>query len=613
MTEDEHRALASALIPVVLEAGRVELSYFRKDVRIESKSDNSPVTTADQEAEEIITRALSKICPDIPVVGEEAAAAGAIPVIGDRFFLVDPLDGTRDFISGGEDFTVNIALIEKSQPVFGVVYQPPTGRLFISVASNVAHEAKVSADSDAGSLDEISSSPIKPHSAEDIQQSEPSVAISRSHPSPTLEKQLNAQGLTKRVQVGSSLKFCLVARGAAEQPGSWQANDAARTGHANVWAPMSVDHERGLVFLPTSSPAPDFYGGARPGDNRYANSVVALDGATGEVRWHFQTVHHDVWDYDLPAQPSLVTLNQGDGSRDVVVQVAKTGFVFVLDRDTGEPVFPVDEVPVPQDGAPGEVLSPTQPMPQKPPALVPHSVTPEDAWGLTFLDRGACRDLIAQYRNDGLFTPPSEQGTLMFPFSGGGANWGGMAFNPETQLMYVNTSRALHVVKLIPRDDFAAAKEAEPHKEISAQAGTRYGMKRDLLLSPLSLPCNQPPFGVLHAIDLSTGDIAWETTLGTVRDLAPVPITWKLGTPNFGGPLVTAGGLVFIGAAMDDYLRAFDAATGEELWKGRLPGGGQATPMTYDWQGKQYVVISAGGHSRSTTTLNDRVVAFTLP
>ncbi len=408
-------------------------------------------------------------------------------------------------------------------------------------------------------------------------------------------------------------EFDAVARGAVEQPGSWQGEQAARTGHANVWAPMSVDEARGLVFLPTSSPSPDFYGGERPGDNRYANSVVALDGATGTVRWHFQTVHHDVWDYDLPAQPSLVTINKGDGPRDVVVQVAKTGFVFVLDRDTGEPVFPVDEVPVPQDGASGEVLSPTQPMPQKPPALVPHSIVPDDAWGLTFWDRGRCRDAIAQYRNDGLFTPPSEQGTLMFPFSGGGANWGGMAFNPQSQLMYVNTSRALHVVKLIPRDDFADAKAAEPGKEISPQAGTRYGMKRDLVLSPLSLPCNKPPFGVLHAIDLSTGDIAWEATLGTVRDIAPVPLPWKLGTPNFGGPLVTAGGLVFIGAAMDDYLRAFDAATGDEVWKGRLPGGGQATPMTYEWQGRQYVVISAGGHSRSTTTLNDKLVAFALP
>jgi quinoprotein glucose dehydrogenase len=407
--------------------------------------------------------------------------------------------------------------------------------------------------------------------------------------------------------------FDPVARGAAEQPGSWGEGVAARTGHANVWAPMSVDEERGLVFLPTSSPSPDFFGGERPGDNRYANSVVALNGSSGEVVWHFQTVHHDVWDYDLPAQPSLVTLQRPEGPIDAVVQVAKTGFVFVLNRETGEPIFGVEERAVPQDGPAGEWLSPTQPFPVAPPALVPQSIEPEDAWGLTPWDRGACRDAIASYKSEGLFTPPSPEGTLMYPFTGGGANWGGMAFNPDTQIMYVNTSRALHVVKLIRSEDFAAADAAEPRKEISAQAGTRWAMRRDLLLSPLGLPCNPPPFGVLHAVDLSDGTIKWESTLGTVRDIAPVPIPWKLGTPNFGGPLVTKGGLIFIGAAMDDYLRAFNAETGDELWSGRLPGGGQATPMTYEWEGRQYVVIAAGGHSTSTTTLGDEVVAFALP
>ena len=201
----------------------------------------------------------------------------------------------------------------------------------------------------------------------------------------------------------------------------------------------------------------------------------------------------------------------------------------------------------------------------------------------------------------------------MFPFSGGGANWGGMSFNPLTQTMYVNTSRALHVVTLIPAVEFAAAKAAEPNKEISEQAGTAWAMKRELLLSPFSLPCNPPPFGMLHAVDLSDGTIKWESVLGTVRDMAPVPIPWKLGTPNFGGSLVTKSGLVFIGAAMDNYLRAFDAETGEELWKGRLPAGGQATPMSYEWEGQQYVLIAAGGHSRSTTTLGDEIVAFALP
>ncbi len=407
--------------------------------------------------------------------------------------------------------------------------------------------------------------------------------------------------------------FDPVVRGAAEQPGSWRDEDAVRTGHANVWAPMSVDEKRGWVFLPTSSPSPDFFGGERPGDNRYANSVVALDGATGAVQWHFQTVHHDVWDYDLPAQPSLVTLTRPEGPVDVVVQVAKTGFIFVLNRETGEPVFGVEERAVPQDGPAGEYLSSTQPYPVAPPTLVPHEIKPEDAWGITPYDRGWCEDKIASHRAEGLFTPPSAEGTLMFPFSGGGANWGGMSFNPLTQTMYVNTSRALHVVTLIPAAEFAAAKAAEPNKEISEQAGTAWAMKRELLLSPFSLPCNPPPFGMLHAVDLSDGTIKWESVLGTVRDMAPVPIPWKLGTPNFGGSLVTKSGLVFIGAAMDNYLRAFDAETGEELWKGRLPAGGQATPMSYEWEGRQYVLIAAGGHSRSTTTLGDEIVAFALP
>lgn len=406
--------------------------------------------------------------------------------------------------------------------------------------------------------------------------------------------------------------FDPVARGAAEQPGSWGEGDAARTGHANVWAPMSVDEGRGLVFLPTSSPSPDFFGGERPGDNRYANSVVALNGTTGEVVWHFQTVHHDVWDYDLPAQPSLVTLQRPDGPVDVVVQVAKTGFVFVLNRETGEPIFGVEERPVPQDGPVGEFLSPTQPHPVAPPPLVPQKITPEEAWGLTPWDRGVCRDAIASYRSEGLFTPPSPEGTLEFPFSGGGANWGGMAFNPDTQIMYVNTSRALHVIKLIPSEEIQAERDRTGNF-IAEQAGTRWGMSRELLLSPFDLPCNPPPFGMLHAVDLSDGTIKWEATLGTVQDIAPLPIPWGLGTPNFGGPLVTKGGLVFIGAAMDNYLRAFNAETGDEVWAGRLPAGGQATPMTYEWKGRQYVVIASGGHSTSTTTLGDEVIAFALP
>lgn len=409
-------------------------------------------------------------------------------------------------------------------------------------------------------------------------------------------------------------EFNPITRGAEDHPTSWpRGGVAARTGHANVWAPIAADEARGLFFLPTSSPSPDFFGGSRAGDNLYANSVVALEAATGKVRWHFQTVHHDVWDYDLPAQPSLVTLTRDGAPLDAVVQVTKTGFIFVLDRETGKPIFEVEERPVPQDGAAGEFLSPTQPVPVAPPPLVPQHLTAEDAWGLTFWDRNACREKIAAARSEGLYTPPSAQGTIMFPFTGGGANWGGAAFDPATQKLYINTSRAAHLITLIPSENYEAARAAEPNEEISPQAPTRWAVKRELLLSPFDLPCNPPPWGMLTAVDLSTGTIAWESVLGTVRDLAPVPVPLKWGTPNFGGPIVTAGGVVFISATMDDYLRAFDAASGEELWRGRLPAGGQATPMTYEWEGRQYVVIAAGGHARAGTKLGDFVIAYALP
>jgi quinoprotein glucose dehydrogenase len=406
--------------------------------------------------------------------------------------------------------------------------------------------------------------------------------------------------------------FDPIARGAADFPADWPTGSAATTGHANVWAPMAVDEARNLVVLPTSSPSPDFFGGLRAGDNRYANSVVALHADSGAVAWHFQVVHHDVWDYDLPAQPSLVTLQRDGQTVDAVVQVTKQGYVFVLERETGKPVFEVQERPVPQGAVVGEHLSPTQPIPVAPPPIAPQSLTADQAWGLTPWDRAACRRLIERARFEGLYTPPSPGGTLLVPFTGGGANWGGAAFDPATQTLYINTSRAAHRITLIPAAQYDAASATHPDAEISPQFGTPWAMRRDLLLSPLGLPCNPPPWGMLTAIDLATGTIRWESVLGTTRDIAPLPIPLKWGTPNFGGPIVTAGGVVFIGAAMDDYLRAFDAATGAELWKGRLPAGGQATPMTYLWNGRQYVVIAAGGHARAGTRLGDSVVAYAL-
>tara|TARA_R110002074_G_scaffold143733_1_gene290931 strand:- start:431 stop:2518 length:2088 start_codon:yes stop_codon:yes gene_type:complete len=387
------------------------------------------------------------------------------------------------------------------------------------------------------------------------------------------------------------------------------------TGHANVWAPMSADEARGLLFMPTSSPSPDFFGGLRPGDNHHANSVVAIKAKTGVVQWAYQIVHHDVWDYDLPAQPTLTTLTLDDGPRDVVIQGTKQGLVFVLDRDTGVPVFPVEERAVPQGGVVGEVLSPTQPFPAHVPALVPDKLAPGDAFGLTPWDRIACGKLIAGARSEGLYTPPSEQGTILFPFTGGGINWGGVAFDPERQMLFANTSRVAHLITLFKAQDFKRLDKQFPNREVSPQKGAPFGMIRDPVLGSLApLPCNQPPWGVLAAVDLKEGKIVWEATLGTLEEYTLGLLALPWGTPTLGGPVVTKGGVLFIGASMDRYLRAFDVQTGRELWQGRLPATGQATPMTYEWKGQQFVVIAAGGYpDAGVIAPNDTLVAFRLP
>jgi quinoprotein glucose dehydrogenase len=389
---------------------------------------------------------------------------------------------------------------------------------------------------------------------------------------------------------------------------SWQS-----VGHANVWAPMSVDAKRGLIFLPTSSPSPDFFGGLRPGDNERANSVVALRAGDGTLVWSYQLVHHDVWDYDVPAQPTLATLDLSQGKRDVVIQGTKQGFVFVLDRDNGAPVFPVEEKAVPQDAVAGEGLSPTQPTPTHVPALVPQRITPQDAYGFLPSERSACRDAIAQARHEGLYTPPSLQGTLLYPFTGGGINWGGVAFDPQRQILYANTSRLLHKVTLFPAAEYQELRSKFPDKEVSPQTGAPFGMIREVLLSPLGLPCNPPPWGTLAAVDLKAGKILWQMPLGTTEEMAPLGLPLRFGTPTFGGPLTTAAGLVFIGATFDHYLRAFDAASGEELWQGRLPAAAIATPMSYEWQGRQYVVVAAGAHRDTSLEIGDSFVAFALP
>lgn len=375
-------------------------------------------------------------------------------------------------------------------------------------------------------------------------------------------------------------------------------------GRANAWAPLSVDEARGLVFIPTSSPSPDHFGGLRPGDNRHANSVVALEIETGDIRWAYQIIHHDVWDYDLPAQPNLITIFKDGQARDVVAQVTKTGFVFVLDRDTGQPVWPVEERPVPQSPVTGERLSPTQPFPTAPPPLVPTTLSKEDAWGLTGLDKLYCRSKITGADNLGIFTPPSERGALQRPFFGGGANWGGAAYDPTRNLLVVNMSNLASKLRLAPN----TRETDDPNILLSP-----YREPRNILNSPLGIPCTRPPWGVLAGVDLSTGNIVWRQTFGTIRDLSGGLVRSKLGAPNIGGPIMTGGGLIFIGAAMDDYLRAFDSNTGEELWRTRLPAGGQATPMTYEFEGRQYVVIYAGGHAQLGTRRGDELLAFALP
>ncbi|MFY9571976.1 MAG: pyrroloquinoline quinone-dependent dehydrogenase [Blastocatellia bacterium] len=401
---------------------------------------------------------------------------------------------------------------------------------------------------------------------------------------------------------------------------TWQGESATRTGAANAWSIISVDSERNLVFVPTGSPSPDFYGGERKGNNEYANSVVALRATTGKAVWHFQVVHHDLWDYDVASQPMLITLTRGTRSIPAVAVGTKIGHIFILDRETGKPLFPVEERAVPKSAVPGEEASPTQPFPKIPAGIapiVPQTLTEQDAFGLTPGDRDACRKLIRDARSEGLFTPPSLEGTIVFPGNAGGMNWSGMSYDPGRALLITNTNRIATLVKLIPREEYnklRASGEGSRFKgEFGRQTGTPYAMYREHLRGPSGAPCNPPPWGALTAVDLKTGAVRWEVPLGTIAQLGMLPESKNWGSINLGGSMVTAGGLVFIAAAMDTYLRAFDVETGKEIWKAELPASAQATPMTYQVGGKQYLVICAGGHGKLGTKMGDHVVAFALP
>ena len=394
-------------------------------------------------------------------------------------------------------------------------------------------------------------------------------------------------------------------------------NTRYHLGSPNVWAPISGDPKANLVFVPTGNPAPDLYGGDRDGIDFYGSSVVALDAASGEVRWHFQTVHHDVWDYDVAAQPTLIDLpgENGSGVRRGLAQATKMGHIFLLDRITGEPLYPVEERPVPQGGVPGEQLSPTQPFPTHPPPLhLPARLTRDSMDGFVWLDRLACQRELAKYRSDGIFTPPTLRGSVLYPATTGGINWGGVSIDPGKRVLYVNQMHMASVVQLIPRAEYDALNPSPGYPlEHYPMAGSPYGVRRFPLLSPLGAPCNPRPWGSLTAVDLVGGEVIWRRSLGTSRGQAPWPLWFETGSPNTGGPLVTAGGLLFIGATTDSYFRAFDTDTGEELWRSDLPFTANATPISYRTRegGRQFIVIAAGGHGWSEP--GDLLIAFALP
>ncbi|MFI5245418.1 MAG: pyrroloquinoline quinone-dependent dehydrogenase [Gemmatimonadales bacterium] len=401
---------------------------------------------------------------------------------------------------------------------------------------------------------------------------------------------------------------------------SWDPIAAAgpqvRAGAGNAWAPLTADEERGLVFVPTGSASPDHFGSARPGPNRDANSIVVLHAETGVVAWRFQLVHHDLWDYDVSSPPALFTLTRDGRPIPAVAQGSKMGSLFIFNRETGEPLFPIEERPVPASDVAGEDASPTQPVPLRPRPLAPQGLTPGDAWGVTFIDRGACRRRMASLRSEGIFTPPALRGTIEYPGFIGGMNWGGVAVDAARGVLVANTNRLAGVVTLIPRDSpEAKAKNREWTALVYAADSTPYVIKRELLRSPLGAPCNPPPWSALSAVDVATGDVKWEVPLGTLRDLTWIPTPSKWGSPTLGGPLATAGGLVFIAAAMDHTLRAFDIETGRDLWHASLPASAQATPMSYRARtgGKQFIVIAAGGHQEMRSKLGDYIVAFALP
>ncbi|MCS4293733.1 quinoprotein glucose dehydrogenase [Comamonas sp. BIGb0152] len=392
----------------------------------------------------------------------------------------------------------------------------------------------------------------------------------------------------------------------------------------NAWAPLAYDAQTDIVYVPTGVGTPDIWGGDRTAlKERYANSMLALDASTGKLVWNFQTTHHDLWDMDVPAQPSLVDLKRPDGTTVPAIYVlTKTGQLFVLDRRSGEAILPVTEKPVPQSvkrgpQTKGEHYAPTQPF--SPLNMGPHeNLTDKNMWGATMFDQLMCRVIFHRLNYEGIYTPPSENGTLVFPGNLGVFEWGGMSVDSDRQIAFMNPLGLPFVSRLIPADPNRPRTEkgAGTEQGVQPMYGTPYGVELNAFLSPLGLPCKEPAWMTVAGVDLATHEVVWRKRVGTIRDSLPKlmqlpPI--KTGVPGLGGLISTGGNLMFIGATQDNYLRAFNASNGDLLWQARLPAGGQATPMTYDIGGKQYVVIMAGGHGSFGTKMGDSLMAYALP
>ncbi len=385
---------------------------------------------------------------------------------------------------------------------------------------------------------------------------------------------------------------------------TWEPGSATDRAAANAWSTLSVDSSRGLVFLPLTSPAFDYYGGDRKGANLFGDSLVALEAASGKRVWHFQTVHHNIWDYDLPAQPNLVTVERDGKLIPAVAQVTKTGFTFVFDRSTGKPLFDIEEKSVPASEVPGEQPWPSQPFPLKPPPFARQSMRPEELTDVTPQSRAFCEKLVEGAVFGGLYTPIGPRPTVLFPGTNGGTNWGGAAFDPSTRTLYVNSMDVGMIYRMTKR----------PEGSIIPYRPQGLGTTNSRFWDPNLWPCQKPPWGHLTAIDLDRGEFRWRSVLGVVDALLEKGLP-PTGTSNLGGPVVTAGGLVFVGATNDSRFRAFDKDTGKELWVTRLPASAHATPMTYLGKktGKQFVVIAAGGGNKYNSGYSDALVAFSLP